>query len=168
MGSKIRIAAGIVVILPAVLLFALDFSSLRSMLLEILALIAFLTSILTGKKMAMYLHDLHLASSKNYSLGPAMFIYAWLIAFVIFLLIYTIMKLALGYFVKIVMLPFGGSYVGLIYNTLLLFGVYLLFNGVYFSKSNFLTLWGKAAERGAKMPRRMAGNIGETMRRFMR
>ncbi|NPA75458.1 MAG: hypothetical protein GXO25_05200 [Euryarchaeota archaeon] len=146
MGRGIYMGVGIGLLVPSVLLFAMDMYSLNSYILYALSALAFFGSIMAGKKLAMYVHDLHLAKERGYSLGPAMFIYMWLFMFVLFLILYTIAKVMMGYFVKLLFLPLGGAYLPLIYNPLALIALYLLFGGVYAKKENFLTVWGKTSE----------------------
>ncbi|GEM_PF-3368285 len=170
MGKKTYVAMGYALLFLSLYLFIIDLLSLTSIILSILAILSFLTSMMTGKKMAAYVHDLHLASYRNYTLGPAFFIYLWLIPFVLFLLIYTLAKLMLGYFIKLALFPLGGSYIGLVYNILSLLSFYLIFSGLYSFRDGFITLWGKAAERGVRTGEAVKefANKSEEMRKHIR
>ncbi len=149
MGRSILLGVGIVLLVPAFVLAALDLYAISSALLFLLALLAIFTSFMTGKKLAAYIHDLHLASERKYTIGPALFIYAWLAMFIVMVLLYTLFKISLGYFVKLLFLPLGGAYLGMVYNLLLLAGAYFLFSAHYQGKG-FVTLWGRAAEKSSK------------------
>ena len=176
MRRGIYIGSGVVILLLSVPLVAVDLLSISSTILLILALFAIFTSFMTGKKLAAYLHDLRLASERKYSMGPALFIYAWLALFIVMVLLYTIFKLSLGYFVKLLFLPLGGAYLGMVYNLLLLAGAYFLFAACYHGKG-FVTLWGKAAEESGrtadrakeavKNPARTVKSVEEEIKKYM-
>ncbi len=146
MAGKALIIAGAILLSAASLMFVMDLLSLHSYLLYALSGLAFFGSVMAGKRLGAYVHDLHMAKERGYSFGPAMFIYMWLFFFVLFLIIYTVAKLALGYFVKLLFLPFGGAYMPIIYNFLALGASYLLFSGIYSGKEKFITAWGKMSE----------------------
>jgi len=181
MGRMVALLGGTALLVFSSALFVVDVVSLDSLLLTVLAVLAYGLSLLTGKKLAAYKHDLHLAKSRNYKVGPATFIYISLLLFILFVLIYTVAKIGLGYFVKVLLLPMGGSYMGIVYNLLALFGSYLLFVGAYSRRENFITMWGKAAGKGseamkpvenmakkpAKVAKNVAGKMEGEMRKFM-
>ncbi len=148
--KKWYVLTGLLLLVPAIVLFAEDVLSIHSfsghsILLYLLSALAFAGAILTGRKLAAYVHDLHLSRERHRSVGPALFIYFWLFAFIFFLLLYTGAKLAFGYFVKILLLPLGGAYLQVIYNFLGLAGAYLTFAGIYHGREDFLTMWGRTA-----------------------
>lgn len=170
-----HIVSGAFLLILAIMLFLIDLLSLRSYLLIAFALFAVFTSFMTGKKFAAYHHDLKLASLKKYKLVPSMFIYLWLSIFVLMIIVYTLLKVTLGYFVNILIFPLSGKYMGIVYNLLLMLGAYLAYVGLYSRRDSFITMWGKMAERSAKMtkpvdslvdkPMSAVGNMSKVMRK---
>ena len=158
MGKRILIASGSILMAISISLFFLDFISLSSILLYILSVITFLSSILAGKGMAYYIHDTKLAKERGMKISPSMIIYLWLLMFIIFLISYSIAKIALGLFIKIILFPLGGKYLPIIYNILSIIASYILFSGLVYGKKKFLTMWGKAAEFVEKAPKEMMKN----------
>ncbi len=165
MGKKLLIATGSILMAISTFLFVLDFISLRSILLYILSIIAFLSSILGGKSVAYHIHDTHLAKEKGMKISPSMMIYLWLFMFILFLIAYSIAKIALGLFIKILLFPLGGKYLPIIYNTLGIIASYILFSGVAYGKKKFLTIWGRAAEVMAQAPKNMMHESTNAMKK---
>ncbi len=154
MGKKLLVT-GSILLLISVFLFILDFISLKSILLYILSIIAFLSSLFGGKKIAYHVHDSHLARKRGMKIAPSMAIYLWLLMFIIFLIAYSVAKIALGLFIKLMLLPLGGKYLPIIYNIIAIFASYLLFYGLNVENEKFLTIWGKSAEMMENTPKNM-------------
>ncbi len=165
MGKRLLIAVGSVLIGISAFLFVLDFISLRSILLYILSIITFLSSILGGKSMAYHIHDTYLAKEKGMKISPSMMIYLWLFMFIMFLIAYSIAKIVLGLFIKILLFPLGGKYLPIIYNTLGIIASYILFSGLAYGKKKFLTIWGRAAEVMENAPKNMVKKGVDTMKK---
>ena len=150
MDRKLLIALGGFLVIVASLMFVYDIWAVRSYLVLLFGIVAILTSFLAGKKIAAYHHDINYARAHNYKLAPSAIVYLWILFFILMLVIYTIVKIAIGYFVKVLLLPFGGQLMGIIYNFLMLLGAYILFLGFYSKRDSFVTLWGKAADKTSK------------------
>jgi len=151
MGRKLLVALGGSLIIASLLMFVYDMWAASSYLVWLFGIAAVLTSFLSGKKIAAYHHDFKYAKAHNYKLAPSAMVYLWVLLFIVMLVIYTVIKIAAGYFLKVLLLPFGGQFIGIIYNLGLLIGTYLLFVGVYAKRDSFVTLWGKAADKTSKL-----------------
>ena len=151
MGRKLLVVLGGVLAIVALLMFVYDIWAVRSYVVLLFGIVAVLTSFLAGKKIAAYHHDINYARAHNYKLAPSAMVYLWILFFIGMLVIYTIVKIAIGYFVKVLLLPFGGQLMGIIYNFLMLLGAYILFLGIYSKRDGFVTLWGKAADKTSRL-----------------
>ncbi len=157
-----KIILGVILLGLGISLFVLDFIRLGSVILYILALLAFVSPILSGKKIAAYIHDSHLARQKKLNANPWSFIYLWLFLWLFFLLIYTLATLFLSESIKFLISSIKVDYIGFVYNLLFFFGSFYLFKGKYEKSDNFLTMWGKMLEKGRKMGK---GFVEDTMDR---
>lgn len=145
---KIKTPVGAVILLSGLGLFIFDLLRLRSGILYLLAFMALVSSILTGKKIAAYLHDSHLSRAQGFSTKPTSFVYLWLFFWLIFVVLYTLATVILSQSINLLISSFRGDYVGLFYSILFLLGSYLIFAGKYEKMEKFLTGWGKTLERG--------------------
>ncbi len=145
-----KMIIGVSLLIIGIILFIFDFMRLGSILLYILAIFAFISPILSGKKIASYLHDSNLAKEKGFRANPASLIYLWLFFWLFFILIYTVATFILSETIKFFISTMKADYLGLIYTLLLFLGSLYIFKGIYEGKGEFLTLWGKTLERSKK------------------
>ncbi len=163
---KGKIILGIIILIIGIMLFILDFLRLESILLYILSLSAFLSSILSGRKIASYLHDSSLAKERGFRASPASLIYLWLFFWLFFILLYTVATFLLSEAIKFFISTMKADYLGLIYTTLLFLGSFLIFKGRYQGRREFLTLWGKTLERSHRMGKDLVGGAMEKAKSF--
>ena len=126
----------------------LGFNTIRTefLLLQIMGAVNLVIPILTGRKMAYYIHDFKLAKERGYRASPMALVYIWLIFWLLFLLFYSAASLALSYTFKFLILQWGGTTTAILFSILLLLGSYLLFSGISSGKG-FVSSWGKRVER---------------------
>ena len=139
---------------------------MQHLILYILALLAFISPILSGKKIAAYLHDSTLAKEKGFKANPTTLIYLWLFFWLFFLILYTVGTVLLSNAIKFLISTVKADYIGLIYSLLLFFGSFYLFKGIYLARRKFLTFWGKALEKSAKMGKNVVKDAVERTQSF--
>ncbi len=157
---------GIILLVLGTSLFIFDFIRMGSILLYILTFMAFISPILSGKKVASYTHDSTLAKKRGINASPASFIYLWLFFWLFFLLLYTIGGIIFSEAIKFFFSALSADYLGLLYTLILFFGSFYLFEGIYASNKNFLTIWGKSLEKSRMLSKNVVGRTKNKVRNF--
>ncbi len=163
---KWRMVLGIILLILGTVLFIYDFLRMSHWLLYILAFMAFISPLLSGRKIAAYLHDSSLAKERDIRAAPTNFIYLWLFFWLFFIIIYTIASVVFSSFIKYVISYVKADYLGLIYTLVLFFGSFYFYKGKLEDRSEFVTLWGKGLEKTKKLGMDMAGKAMEKEKSF--
>ena len=161
-----RKVLGIILLIFGTFLFILDFIRMESIVLYILTFMAFISPILSGKKVASYIHDSNLAKKKGFNASPTSFIYLWLFFWLFFLLVYTIGSIILSESIKFFISTLSADYLGLLYTILLFVGSFYLFEGRYMSNDSFLTLWGRNVEKSRRVSKNAVEKVKEGTKYF--
>jgi len=157
---------GAVLIVIGTILFIFDFLRMQHLILYLLTLLAFISPLLSGRKIAAYLHDYTLAKERGFKVNPSSLIYLWLFFWLFFLILYTIATILLSNTIKFLISTMKADYLGLIYNLLLFFGSFYLFKGIFIEKKVFLTLWGKALEKSKRIGKNVVKEAVERTKSF--
>ena len=166
MKMKWKKVIGIVLLCLGTFFFLLDFIRLRSILAYILTFLAFISPVLSGKKVAMYIHDTALAKEKGFNANAMSFVYLWLFFWLFILIIYTIVNILFGESINLVVSVFTSYYFVLIYTPLLFVGAFYLYQAKYASNKSFLTFWGKNVEKSKRVSKNVVEKVKESTRYF--
>ncbi len=162
---KMKLAIGTVLILLSIFLFFYDFSRMNSALIQLLAILTVISPLLSGKKIAGYLHDSRLARKMGSTASPALLVYLWLFVWLFFLILYVFASMAFSYAIKFIISTMRADYLGIIYAFLMFAGSYYLFTGRY-EQRGFVTRWGRMIEKTRKIGKTHMSEVTERVKKF--